>query len=61
MKHLFRQFISGIRNYEDYDHLITDTGSENVNEVKIPAIQLFDELGHLFDKELKNSLINQKK
>lgn len=32
----------------------------NSNDVKIPAIQLFDELGKLFDKELKHALINQK-
>lgn len=34
--------------------------NENTQEVKIPAIMLFDELGKLFDKELKNSLMTGK-
>ena len=35
--------------------------AHNTQEVKIPAIQLFDELGKLFDKELKNNLMTGRK
>lgn len=60
MKHLFRQFIHDIRNYEDDENLATET-STNPQEVKIPAVQLFDELGKLFDRELRQSLFNSNK
>lgn len=64
MKHLFRQFIHDIRNYEEDENLkVNDDSSANSNtqEVKIPAVQLFDELGKLFDRELRQSIINNKK
>jgi hypothetical protein len=41
MKHLFRQFIHDIRQYEDDENLkVTDEGDvgNNAQEVKIPAI-----------------------
>ena len=54
MKHLFRQFIHDIRQYEEDENLRTDDSTPaNSQEVKIPAVQLFDELGKLFDKELR--------
>lgn len=31
------------------------------NDVKIPAVALFDQLGSLFDKELKQRITNGKK
>ena len=54
MKTLFRQFIRDIRTTQKedaqmYDEVV-DFNSENV---KIPAIVLFSELGGLLDKELK--------
>jgi hypothetical protein len=58
MKHLFRQFIHDIRNYEEDDHLRDGEASSNYTEVKIPAIQLFDELGKLFDRELRSVVFN---
>lgn len=64
MKHLFRQFIHDIRNYEEDENLKTtddsNSGNSNSQEVKIPAIQLFDELGKLFDRELRQSVCNSK-
>jgi hypothetical protein len=57
MKHLFKQFIHDIRIVEDDENLKEFEDNLNSHEVKIPAIQLFDELGRLFDKELKSSLI----
>lgn len=54
MKHLFRQFIHDIRNYEQDENLkVHDDANTNPQEVKIPAVQLFDELGKLFDRELR--------
>jgi hypothetical protein len=60
MKHLFRQFIHDIRNYEEDENLKNhdDSQSSNSQEVKIPAIQLFDELGKLFDRELRATAIS---
>lgn len=57
MKHLFRQFIHDIRQYED-ENLREE--SSNPQEVKIPAIQLFDELGKLYDRELR-SMVSSKR
>jgi hypothetical protein len=59
MKHLFRQFIHDIRQYEEDENLRAsdDSGVANPQEVKIPAVQLFDELGKLFDKELRQSIM----
>ena len=63
MKHLFRQFIHDIRQYDDENLKVTGnegSAAENGHEVKIPAIQLFDELGKLFDRELRQTVFNQK-
>jgi len=59
MKHLFRQFIHDIRQYEEDENLRAndESGAANPQEVKIPAVQLFDELGKLFDKELRQSIM----
>lgn len=59
MKHLFRQFIHDVRDYED-ENIHDETQPTNPQEVKIPAIQLFDELGKLFDRELRQSVMNAK-
>jgi hypothetical protein len=53
MKHLFSQFVSDIRQFDD--HLATTNVTEDKElefaekDLKIPAIQLFLELGKLFD------------
>ncbi len=63
MKHLFRQFIHDIRQFEDDENLkVSDENdvSGSTQEVKIPAVQLFDELGKLFDRELRQSVFNVK-
>jgi len=62
MKHLFRQFIHDIRQYEDENLKVSDESDvgSNAQEVKIPAIQLFDELGKLFDRELRATVFNSK-
>lgn len=61
MKHLFRQFIHDIRQYEEDENLkATDEQNNNPQEVKIPAVQLFDELGKLFDRELRETVFNSK-
>lgn len=59
MKHLFKQFIHDIRNVED-ENLQDNEKSENSHEVKVHAVQLFDEVGKLFDKELKLTLTSQR-
>ena len=61
MKHLFRQFIHDIRNYEEDENLKETQEANNPQEVKIPAVQLFDELGKLFDRELRQTLFNSNK
>ena len=39
MKHLFRQFIHDIRNYEEDENLkVTEESGGNPQEVKIPAV-----------------------
>jgi hypothetical protein len=54
MKHLFRSFITDVRKIKDDENLVNDKETDiNSNDVKLTAIQLFDELGKLFDKELK--------
>lgn len=55
MNHLFRQFIQDISYLDDPDK--APKSPEETQEVRIPAIQLFDELGKLFDRELKSSKI----
>jgi hypothetical protein len=62
MKHLFGQFIKDIRNIDDDENLMDKEGlnGEPRQEVKITAIQLFDELGSLFDKELKQTMLSAK-
>jgi hypothetical protein len=53
MKHLFSQFVSDIKQVDD--HLATTNVTEDKElefaekDLKIPAIQLFLELGKLFD------------
>ena len=58
MKHLLSQFIRDNRLYEEDMSMHTDAAKEVEflsRDLKIPAIQLFLELGQLFDKELKNT------
>lgn len=55
MKHLFKQFMSSQQMFED--GLTSDKFQEVTNvELKIPAVQLFEELGKLFDTELKANM-----
>ncbi len=62
MKHLFRQFVKDIRKQADESAQIVDKEVDLTSqEVKIPAIQLFDELGKLFDKELKHMVSNSQR
>ena len=58
MKILFRQFIHDIRNYEE-DPNMTDKTETSPQEVKLKAFQLFQELGSLFDKQLKDMMNKQ--
>jgi hypothetical protein len=61
MKHLFSQFVNDIRKFKDEEtNLNGKDDSMNKSDVKFTAIQLFDELGKLFDKELKQTLLNPK-
>ena len=61
MKHLFRQFVSDVRKIRDEETQLYDSETDvNSNDVKLTAVQLFDELGKLFDRELKHSLTTQK-
>ena len=48
-----------MRQFEDEETRMEDN-SDKTQEVKIAAVQLFDELGKLFDKELKASLMTAK-
>ena len=55
MKHLFKQFMNSQQMFED--GLTNDKFQDVMNvELKIPAVQLFEELGKLFDTELKSSI-----
>ena len=64
MKHLFAQFSSEIKNY-DVEYLLEKQdgrGGAQVDqdlrgpEIKMPAVKLFQELGKLFDAELKEMM-----
>jgi hypothetical protein len=59
MKHLFQQFVSDIRKFKEEE--TNEKEDMNNSDVKFTAIQLFDELGKLFDKELKHTLLNSNK
>ena len=60
MKHLFSKFSSDINSYDiQYlldKHDVAKEGEFPGEEIKIPAVRLFQELGKLFDAELKESL-----
>ena len=59
MKHLFGQFVKDSHNFDENQSLISMENPLNEfaqKELKIPAVQLFSELGKLFDSELKNTL-----
>lgn len=53
--------MSDIRKFKEEDTNLNDK-NEHVekSDVKFTAIQLFDELGKLYDKELKHTLLNPK-
>lgn len=60
MKHLFAKFSTDINSY-DIQYLLdkhdaTKEGEVPGEEIKIPAVKLFQELGKLFDAELKESM-----
>ena len=58
MKHLLSQFVKDTRLYEEEYSMHSEAKEAEflTRDLKIPAIQLFHELGLLFDKELKNSM-----
>ena len=54
MRHLFREFVNDIHKEADKKHSQErDMNVDIAQDVKIPAVTLFDQLGSLFDKELK--------
>jgi hypothetical protein len=60
MKHLFAKFSSDINSY-DIQYLLdkhdpAKDGEVPGEEIKIPAVKLFQELGKLFDAELKEGM-----
>ena len=61
MRHLFKEFVSDIHKEAEGKSQERDENVGLAQDVKIPALQLFDELGRLFDKELKNRITNSKK
>lgn len=59
MRHLFTEFVNDI--HKEAENKATQHTQVNITqEVKIPAIELFDQLGRLFDKELKTRLTKVK-
>ena len=65
MKHLFSQFVKDVRTFEDEFSLLKTEKKETEflmeQDSKIPSLQLFQELGKLFDQELKESMGKSKK
>lgn len=62
MRHLFKEFVNDIHKDADKKHSQVREMDVNIsNDVKIPAVALFDQLGSLFDKELKQRITNGKK
>jgi len=60
MKHLFKVFLDDIRKCDENIQIVNNKTAGTSQEVKVTAIDLFDELGRLFDKELKHSVTSQK-
>lgn len=61
MRHLFQEFISDIHKQAEMVDTKTKKYEVNMaNEIKIPAITLFSELGGNFDKELKHKMTTNK-
>lgn len=61
IRHLFKEFVSDIHKEAEGKSQERDIDITIAQEVKIPAIQLFDEVGRLFDKELKQRITNGNK
>lgn len=61
MRHLFREFVDDIHKEADKKYSQEkDMNVDLAQDVKIPAVTLFDQLGSLFDKELKQRITNNK-
>jgi hypothetical protein len=60
MKHLFSQFVKDTRNFDQDFSVLKSEKKETEflmeQDSKIPSLQLFQELGKLYDQELKQSL-----
>ena len=53
VKQLLKEFVDDMHHEADRQSQVGKGNSIQSNDVKIPAITLFDELGKLFDKELR--------
>ena len=60
MRHLFKEFVNDIHKEQQEMTQMKDLDVHLSQEVKVPAIELFDELGRLFDKELKHRVTTTK-
>lgn len=60
MKTLFRNFITDLRHIQKEDAQIFDETSIKQDVIKIPAITMFEQIGEIFNKELKSFASNSK-
>ena len=62
VKQLYKEFVDDMhKEAERSSQTEKHVNSITSNQVKIQAIYLFDDLGKLFDKELKQRLMDKKK
>lgn len=60
MKTLFRNFITDLRHIQKEDAQMFDETSIKQDVIKIPAITMFEQIGEIFNKELKSFASNSK-
>jgi len=60
MKTLFRNFINDLRHIQKEDAMIYEGTSSRTDVIKIPAITMFEQIGEIFNKELKSFVANSK-
>lgn len=61
VRHLFKEFVEDLHKDSERASNVREIDLTLTSDVKIPAVTLFDELGRLFDKELKIRITDQKK